>query len=245
VTFPGNPAPPLSLLARATWAGSLAIATAFVTAPWALALLLLLVLAGFVLSRRTLALRRLVPAACALGLFAFAINAVAQAGAPLFPGWPWSPSALGVSLGARTGARLLITALAFGWLVAATTPSAAADAFSGLLGRALGRRGEALGLVGMVALRFGPLAAEEGQRLSRAVAQRAGRRPGLWAAPAIAVPLVLASVRRADRLAYVLTARHWGAARRTPPAARARTWRDWALAGAGCAVALLAALARV
>jgi energy-coupling factor transporter transmembrane protein EcfT len=96
----------------------------------------------------------------------------------------------------------------------------------------------------MVALRFGPLAAEEGQRLMRAVAQRAGRRPGLWAAPAIAVPLVLASVRRADRLAYVLTARHWGAARRTPPVARSRTWRDGAVVLAGLAVALVAALAR-
>lgn len=236
---------PLSLLARAVWAGSLAIAAACVSAPWALAALALLVLAGFVLSRRMAALKRLVPAALVLGLFAFAINAIAQAGAPLFPTWRWSPSALGVALGARTAARLAITALACGWMVASTTPSAAADAFSGALGRAFGRSGDALGLVGMVALRFGPLAAEEGQRLTRAVAQRAGRRPGLWAAPAIAVPLVMASVRRADRLAYVLTARHWGVGLRTPAIARAHTWRDWAVVGLGGAVALTAALARV
>jgi energy-coupling factor transporter transmembrane protein EcfT len=240
-----EPPDSLSLLARAVWAGALAIAAACVSAPWALAALLLLVLLSFVLSRRGGALRRLVPAALVLALFAFAINAIAQAGTPLFPGWPWSPSRLGVALGARTAARLAVTALACGWLVAATTPSAAAEALSGLLGRAFGRAGDALGLVGLVALRFGPLAAEEGQRLVRAVAQRAGRRPGLWAAPAIAVPLVLASVRRADRLAYVLTARHWGAARRTRPVARAHTWRDWAVALAGCAVALAAVLARV
>ena len=235
----------LSLLARAVWAGSLAIAAACVSAPWVLAALALLALAGFALSRRTKALKRLVPAALALALFAFAINAIAQAGPPLHPTWRWSPSALGVALGARTAARLAITALACGWLVSSTTPSAAADAFSGALGRAFGRSGDALGLVGMVALRFGPLAAEEGQRLTRAVAQRAGRRPGLWAAPAIAVPLVMASVRRADRLAYVLTARHWGVGRRTPAVARAHSWRDWVVVGLGGAVALSAALARV
>jgi energy-coupling factor transporter transmembrane protein EcfT len=235
----------LSLLARAVWAGAIAISAALVTTPLALLALALLVLLGFALSRRASALKRLVPAALLLALVAFTINAVAQAGSPLFPSWPWSPSVLGVSLGARTGARLFVTALACGWLVASTTPSAAADAFAGALGRAFGKTGDALGLVGMVALRFGPLALEEGQRLVRAVSQRAGRRPGLWAAPAIAVPLVLASVRRADRLAYVLTARHWGAARRTPPIAAARTWRDGAVALLALGVALVAAIAHV
>jgi len=234
----------LSLGARAAWALGLAGAAALAHGPLALAALGTLTLASFAGSGRTDALRRLVPAAITLGLFAFAINAIAQAGPPLFPTWPWSPSTLGVTLGARTGARLAITALACGWLVTATSPSSAADAFGGALGRTFGRPGEALGLMGMVALRFGPLAAEEGQRLSRAVAQRAGRKPGLWAAPAIAVPLVLASVRRADRLAYVLAARHWGAGRRTPPAPRARTWRDAAMVFAGAAVLLVAALAR-
>jgi len=234
----------LSLGARAAWALGLAGAAALVQGWLALGALGALTLASFMASGRTDALRRLIPAAIMLGLFAFGINAVAQAGPPLFPTWPWSPSTLGVTLGARTAARLAITALACGWLVTATSPSSAADAFGGALGRTFGRAGEALGLMGMVALRFGPLAAEEGQRLSRAVAQRAGRKVGLWAAPAIAVPLVLASVRRADRLAYVLAARHWGAGRRTPPPPRARTWRDAVVVFAGVAVLLVAALAR-
>jgi energy-coupling factor transporter transmembrane protein EcfT len=234
----------LSLGARAAWALGLAGAAALAEGPLALAAIAALALASYPASGRSGALRRLVPAALMLGLFAFVINAVAQAGPPLFPAWPWSPSILGVTLGARTAARLAISALACGWLVASTSPSSAADAFGGALGRTFGRAGEALGLMGMVALRFGPLAAEEGQRLSRAVAQRAGRKPGLWAVPAIAVPLVLASVRRADRLAYVLAARHWGAARRTPPAPRARTWRDAAVALAGATVLAAAAFAR-
>ncbi|MEP7027649.1 MAG: energy-coupling factor transporter transmembrane component T [Candidatus Eisenbacteria bacterium] len=235
----------VSLGARAAWALALTVSAAIVAQPLALAALAGLALLSFACSGRGAALPRLVPAALLLGGFAFAINAVAQAGTPLFPDWPWSPSTLGVTLGARTGARLAITALACGWLVAATSPSSAADALAGALGRAFGRTGEALGLMGMVALRFGPLAAEEGQRLTRAVAQRAGRRPGLWAAPAIAVPLVLASVRRADRLAYVLAARHYGAGRRTPPPPRTRTWRDAAIVLAAGAVVAVAALARL
>ena len=230
-------APGVSLLARAAWACALAVAAACATSWAALGALALLVVASFAFSSKLDALARLLPAALALGAFAFAINTIAQAGPPLFPSWPWSPSALGVQLGARTAARLALTGLAFAWLVAGTTPSAAADALSGPLTRAFGRTGEAFGLVGMVALRFGPLAAEEGRRLVRAVSQRAGRKPGPWAAPAIAVPLVLSAVRRADRLAYVLAARHWGAARRTPPVRTARTWRDGAVIAAGIALA--------
>jgi len=234
-------APGLSLLARAAWACALAVSLACVSSWAALLSLGLLVVLSFAASRRLDALLRLVPAALALGLFAFAINAIAQAGPPLFPDWPWSPSVNGVALGARTAVRLALTGLSFAWLVAGTTPSAAADALSGPLARAFGRTGESLGLVGMVALRFGPLAAEEGKRLVRAVSQRAGRRPGAWAASAIAVPLVLSAVRRADRLAYVLAARHWGVARRTPPPPETRTWRDGVVIFAGVALASAAA----
>jgi len=235
----------VSLVARGAWAIGLAVAAALVTSPWALAGLGGLVALSFVLSRRTDALARLVPAAAMLALFAFVLNAVAQKGTPLVPAWPWSPSIEGIALGARTAARLAVTALAFAWLVAATPPSSAADWISGGLGRAFGRGGDRAGLVALVALRFGPLLAAEGRRLARAVAHRAGRKPGLWAAPAIAVPLVLSAVRRADRLAFVLEARHFGAAQRTPPAARARAWRDWAVAAAGVLVAWGAAIAHV
>jgi len=55
----------------------------------------------------------------------------------------------------------------------------------------------------------------------------------------------LSSVRRADRLAYVLAARHWGAARRTPPARRARTWRDWSVLALSATLASAALWFRV
>jgi energy-coupling factor transporter transmembrane protein EcfT len=141
-------------------------------------------------------------------------------------------------------ARLAVTALAFGWMLAATSPASAADA----LGRGLGRLPQAwaqnVALATLVALRFGPLAAIEARRLRRSVAMRAGRRPGLWAAPAIAVPLVLQASRRADRLAYVLAARHYGVGPRTRPAPEASDWRNWAVGFLGAAVAVGAALAR-
>src|SRR5262249_1858023 len=134
---------------------------------------------------------------------------------PVFPTWAWSPSWEGLRLGALLAARLILTALAVGWALVATSPTRAADA----LGRGLGRWSvpwaQHVAPAGLVALRFGPLAAHEAQRLHRSVAMRAGRRPGLWAAPAIAVPLVLSASRRADRLAYVLAARHYGVAPRT------------------------------
>ena len=140
--------------------------------------------------------------------------------------------------------RLFVTALAFGLLARTTRAGHALDALAAGPLRVLGRAGEAGLVVALLALRFGPLAAAEGRRLTRAVALRANRRPGLWAAPAIAVPLVLSAVRRADRLAYVLEARHFGAARRTPPVLPPWTAADGALALAGVALPVLGWLSR-
>jgi energy-coupling factor transporter transmembrane protein EcfT len=230
--------------ARAAWAVGLALGATLASPGPALAAVALLVVASFVASRRITALVRLLPSALALAAFAVVVNACLTKGAPLFPSWPWSPSREGLALGATLAARLALTALAFAWLAATSEVAAVLDALrSGPLAR-LGRAGDRLGLVALVALRFGPLVAEEAGRLVRAVSMRAGRRPGPWAAPAIAVPLVLTAVRRADRLAYVLEARHYGSGPRTPPAGARAGWRDVGLACAGAAVVVLALVAR-
>jgi len=233
----------LSVAARGAWAVGLTVAAALTDRAPVLAALAGLSVAGYALSGRLGALAPRLPALLGIAAFACAINAAAQRGHPAFPAWAWSPSREGLRMGALFAARLVVTALAFGWMLAATSPASAADALGRGLGRLPARWAQNLALATLVALRFGPLAALEARRLERSVALRAGRRPGLWAAPAIAVPLVLQASRRADRLAYVLAARHYGVGPRTPPARGAGDWRDWAVGLAGVSVALAAALA--
>jgi energy-coupling factor transporter transmembrane protein EcfT len=233
-----------SFAARAAWAAALGLAAALVSPGAGLAWIAVLVLASFAASRRLNVLVRLLPPTFALAAFAILINAWLTPGEPIVRGWAWAPSREGVVLGATLAARLALTALAFAWLAATSDAGGVLDTLrSGPFAR-LGRVGDGLALVLLVALRFGPLVAEEAGRLVRNVSLRAGRRPGLWAAPAIAVPLVLTAVRRADRLAYVLEARHYGTGKRTPPVRSAARWRDAGLAAASAAIVVLALVAR-
>ena len=227
--------------ARLTWAIGLAVAAAWATQPWMLAVLAALAAAGTLAAGKADALRRMLGPALVLGLLALAINVVAAAlseRGPLGGVGTWSA---GLRVGAWTAARLVVTALAFGGLAATTRAGRALDGLAAGPLRLLGRRGDALAVLAMVALRFGPLIAAEGRRLVRAVALRVDRAPGPWAAPAVAVPLVLTAVRRADRLAFVLEARHFGAATRTPPVVRRWDAADRGLALAGVALPLVAA----
>jgi len=226
--------------ARLTWAIGIAVAAALAGRPWLLAGLALLAAAGTLAAGKGAALRRMLVPALTLGLVALAINVVAAAlstRGPLGGVGSWNE---GLRIGAWTGARLAVTALAFGGLAATTSAGHALDGLAAGPLRLLGRSGDALAVLAMVALRFGPLVAAEGRRLLRAVALRADRAPGLWAAPAVAVPLVLTAVRRADRLAFVLEARHFGAAARTPPVVRRWDAVDRVLAACGIALPLIA-----
>ncbi len=234
----------LSVAARAAWAVGLTIAAALTDRPLVLAVLAACALASYALSGRFAAVVARLPAVLTVALLAFAVNAAAQVGRPAFPAWPWSPSVEGLRLGALLAARLVVTALAFGWMLSAISPASAADALARGLARVPSARARNLAMAALVALRFGPLTALEARRLERSVAMRAGRKPGLWAAPAIAIPLVLSASRRADRLAYVLAARHYGVGPRTPAVTRAGDWRNWAVGALGAAVAVVAALAR-
>ncbi len=227
--------------ARVVWALGLAIAAAAAQPPWLLAGLVLLAAGGTLAAGRADALRRMIGPALVLGLLALTVNVAAAAlstRGPLGGVGTWSE---GLRVGAWTAARLVVTALAFGGLAATTRAGSALDGLAAGPLRWLGRRGDAIAVLAMVALRFGPLIAAEGRRLVRTVALRVDRTPGLWAAPAVAVPLVLTAVRRADRLAFVLEARHFGAAARTPPVVRRWDAGDRGLAVAGVALPLLAA----
>jgi hypothetical protein len=180
----------------------------------------LLLVASFAASRTLAVLLRILPAACVLGAFAFAINAVAQAGPPLFP------VVAVVAVDDRRRAR-----------GAHRRPSRADGTRRGLAGDghlAIGGRGRALGLFGARVRphRRGARSGRDGGAAFRAARRGGGPPPRARRVPArrsppgavgrarrSRCPLVLSSVRRADRLAYVLAARHWGAARRTPPGA--------------------------
>lgn len=226
--------------ARLTWAIGIAVAAALAGRPWMLAALALLAAGGTLAAGKGAALRRMLVPALTLGLLALAINVAAAAlstRGPLGGVGTWTE---GLRVGAWTAARLAVTALALGGLAATTSAGRALDGLAAGPLRRLGRSGDALAVLAMVALRFGPLVAAEGRRLLRAVALRADRAPGLWAAPAVAVPLVLTAVRRADRLAFVLEARHFGAAARTPPVVRRWDAADRALAACGVALPLVA-----
>ncbi len=214
------------------------MAAAFARSGIGFGVLFAVVVLSYVAARRLGVLARLVPAVLGLALFAFAVNALATPGEPWRAFGPLVLTREGIALGREMAARLGLTGLAFGWVAATARAGPALDELRGGLLRHFGRAGDAIGLVLVVALRFGPLMLEEGRRLLRTVGQRAGRKPGLWAAPAIAVPLVLLAVRRADRMAYVLEARHFGAAKRTPPVPHRLSGRDVALAGLGVAIAV-------
>ncbi|MEO6463507.1 MAG: energy-coupling factor transporter transmembrane component T [Candidatus Eisenbacteria bacterium] len=233
-----------ALGARLLWTVGLAVAAALVDSPFVLAALAALSLVAFVVAGRARDLPRIAGPALALAAFAFAINVLA--------GW-WSQRGPlggvgtvreGALIGAWTAGRLFVTALSFGLLARTTRAGNALDALASGPLRMRGRWGESCLVVALLALRFGPLATAEARRLARAVALRANRRPGLWAAPAIAVPLVLAAVRRADRLAFVLEARHFGAARRTPPVLAPWSAADRLLALVGVALPVAAWLSR-
>ncbi len=226
---------------RLIWAIGIAVAAAWAGQPWLLVALAGLAVGGTVAAGRTDALRRMIGPALVLGALALGVNVAAAAlstRGPLGGVGTWNE---GLRVGAWTAARLVITALAFGGLAATTRAGHALDGLAAGPLRLLGRRGDGLAVFVMVALRFGPLIAGEGRRLLRSVALRADRPPGLWAAPAVAVPLVLTAVRRADRLAFVLEARHFGAAPRTPPVVRHWDVGDRVLAAGGIALPLLAA----
>jgi energy-coupling factor transporter transmembrane protein EcfT len=226
---------------RVAWTLGLAAAAALARTPWMLGALAALATLGFLAAGRGDALRRVLGPAVGLAGFAFAVNVIAAWISPRGPLGGVGSAEAGAAVGAWTGGRLFVTALAFGALAHTTRPGHALDALSAGPLRRLGRAGESAMIVALLALRFGPLAAAEARRLARAVALRVQRRPGLWAAPAVAVPLVLAAVRRADRLALVLEARHFGAAPRTVPLLPRWSAADRALAAAGLALPAAAA----
>jgi energy-coupling factor transporter transmembrane protein EcfT len=162
--------------------------------------------------------RGLVTAAVSGSLVAFALNLYLNPGTPL----PWgrlagrAPTLEGARYGLLLGARV-IAGLAAWWVLLRALPlEAAADAAARVLSP-LGRLGvpirgarHALGL----ALRFAPLLRAEARRIARVQALRAGRAARGLAervagAQAVAAPLMVCALERAERTALALDARHY------------------------------------
>ena len=162
--------------------------------------------------------RWLVPLALT-GLFAWGLNLYLTPGRPL-AGWPPAFGRVATTEGLRLGALLelrVVGALtAVIGLRAAWPGERAADEAARVL-RPLGRIGvpiaEARVVTGL-ALRFAPLLRDEGARITRVQDLRAGRKPrglGEWLTRrrAAAVPALVGSLERAERVALALEARHY------------------------------------
>jgi energy-coupling factor transporter transmembrane protein EcfT len=187
------------------------------------------------------------------GVFAWTLNLYLTPGRPI-AGWPaWFgrvPTQEGLVLGALLELRLVGALAAVLGLRAAWPGERAADEAARWL-RPLARIGvpvaEARVLTGL-ALRFAPLLREEGVRIARVQDLRAGRRPrGLeeWFTRrrALAVPVLVGSLERAERVAMALEARHYRLRPATIGAGARSAWAPFALA-LGLALALTALLWR-
>lgn len=192
---------------------------------------------------------------------ALVLNAVFTAGAPLvIAGRSWPVSAAGVAVGVDTALRLVALVTLFHGATSAVAPLEAVA----LLDRAarplarFGVRHDAPAVLLLVTLRLWPVIEQEGARLVRQRALRAGwPGPGLDARArarrlrlgwrmlaALLVPLTLLVLRRAEQVAAALPARYYGLAPRTPAALRRWRGREWTVVTVAAAAVVLAAGAR-
>lgn len=167
----------------------------------------------------------------------------------LIPGRPLGPlphaSVEGLRLGALLALRLAGAAAAVHGLSAAWPGERAADELTRLLAplervRIPVREARA---VLALALRFVPLLAEEGARIARIQALRAGRPPRGWRERftrrrAVVVPVVVNALERAERVSLALEARHHRLRTLALPETGTGGRMGWAWGLAGLAVAL-------
>jgi energy-coupling factor transporter transmembrane protein EcfT len=170
----------------------------------------------------------------------------------LVPGHPLGSvphaSVEGLRLGALLGLRLAGAAVAVHGLAAAWPGERAADELARLLRPLEHLRvpvREARAVLGL-ALRFAPLLASEGARISRIQGLRAGRPPRGWRERltrrrAVVIPVMVNALERAERVSLALEARHHRLRAVALPASRPGVGPGWAwgLAGLGVAVTSL------
>jgi energy-coupling factor transporter transmembrane protein EcfT len=189
------------------------------------------------------------PRASALRLVGFGVAVAVVLNTLLVPGRPLGPiphaSVEGLRLGALLGLRLAGAAAAVHGLAAAWPGERAADELARLLGPLEHLRipvCEARAVIGL-ALRFAPLLASEGARISRVQGLRAGRPPRGWRERftrrrAVVIPVMVNALERAERVSLALEARHHRLRTVALPAARADLGGRWAWGLAGLAVAV-------
>jgi energy-coupling factor transporter transmembrane protein EcfT len=173
---------------------------------------------------------------------AVVLNTLLVGGRPL--GLVPHASIEGLRLGALLGLRLAGAAVAVHGLAAAWPGERAADELARLLAPLQRVRvpvREARAVLGL-ALRFVPLLAAEGARITRIQGLRAGRPPRGWRERftrrrAIVIPVVVNALERAERVSLALEARHHRVRSVAPPAARANGAGGWAWGLAGLVVA--------
>jgi energy-coupling factor transport system permease protein len=177
------------------------------------------------------------------------LNLYLTPGAALGPPWPVllsrAPTREGLELGALLVLRLAGAMAALQGLRAVWPGEAAADAAARALAPLERLRVPVrdLRLLLGLSLRFAPLLEKEGRRIARVQDLRAGRPPRGFAEwmrrrRAAAVPMMVAALERAERVALALEARGYRS-RPVPRPARARP-NAWGLAGAAVAgVAIL------
>ena len=189
------------------------------------------------------------PRASALRLVGFGmvvavvLNTLLVSGRPL--GAMPHASLEGLRLGVLLSLRLAGAAVGVHGLAAAWPGERAADELARLLGpleRVRVPVREARAVLGL-ALRFVPLLAGEGARIARIQGLRAGRPPRGWRERftrrrAIAIPVVVNALERAERVSLALEARHHRLRAVGLPVARAGGGVRWAWGIAGLAVAM-------
>jgi biotin transport system permease protein len=179
---------------------------------------------------------------------AVVLNVLLTSGRPLVLGGlaVWHASVEGAWRGALLALRLAGAAAAMHGLAAAWPGERAADELARLASplesvRVPVREARA---VSALALRFAPLLGREATRIARVQDLRAGRPPRGWRERfarrrAVAVPLIVGALERAERVGLALEARHHRLAPAPRGAAGRGSW-GWAAAGAAVAVASLA-----
>ena len=163
---------------------------------------------------RLRAILRGVGALTVLIVMSFLLQLLLAPGEPLARWGPFKISSTGLRFGALLAGRLVLLAALSALLGALASPLELAGALEGLLGplARLGLPIRRLALVIGVALRFVPELQREAGRIARAQAVRGAPISGslsrrLRRLLAVLIPLLLGSLRRAERLAEALEAR--------------------------------------
>ena len=178
-------------------------------------LMMALVILGLVLLSRAppRSILRGIGALALLIVMSLLLQLLLAPGEPLVRWGPLRISSAGLRLGAILAGRLVLLAALSALLGALTSPLELAGAIEGLLqpSARLGFPVRRVALVLGIALRFVPELQQEAGRIFRAQKARGVSFGPLWRRPqrllAVLIPLLLGSLRRAERLAEALEAR--------------------------------------